>query len=600
MNKHVANTEFDSPLFGPLVEPGGVRFRLWAPSQRSVSLCLKDGPVVDMDPLTGGFWDAYVEGAGPGTGYKFRIGHLEFPDPASRQQDDDSSGFSIVRPPLPPSERGEPLRPWHETVICEVHVGTATPEGTFTALADRLEHFRDAGYTCLELMPVNTFPGTRNWGYDGTLIFAPAPCYGTPDEFRALVDRAHALGLCVVLDVVYNHFGEVDNFIETYAPEWFDSEVETPWGPGINFNEEMVRRFYYENVAMWLTEFDLDGLRLDSIHEIKSDARDLFLGEICKHARAAKRHAKMIAENMDNTATWLERRQETNEPVNFAAQWNDDVQHVLHFLVTGEGSRTGYDDPSKNPYADLEKALADGLVHDGEADGESDGTTRGEPAGRLPPDAFVNYIQNHDQIGNRADSQRLASLVSAEKLDFLHFLLFLAPQLPLFFMGEEAHMRTPFPFFVDLPAEPARAKAADRYKQMRETFHEDVEDGELPDPNDPATFVSARIDWDEFAMSERQAALHRFRDLARFRRELVWPLTATPCLDANSVRTGNAFVVNWVFEGGTLTMALNPTDRAVDLACTIMGAPVSTGTWCQHGDVLRLGGWSAVAWSVQG
>src|SRR5690606_10593934 len=178
-------------------------------------------------------------------------------------------------------------------------------------------HFRDAGYTCLEIMPVNEFPGNRNWGYDGTLICAPDASYGTPDDLRSLVDRAHELGLCMVLDVVYNHFGETDNFVAHYAPEWFNDKVETAWGPGVNFNKPMVRRFYYENAQMWLREYDFDGLRFDSVHEMKTESRDLFLGELAKACREAKSHAKLIIENMDNTAVWLERDEATNEPVNF-------------------------------------------------------------------------------------------------------------------------------------------------------------------------------------------------------------------------------------------------------------------------------------------
>src|SRR5690606_1577868 len=179
---------------------------------------------------------------------------------------------------------------------------------------DKLEHFRDAGFTCLEIMPINEFSGARNWGYDGTLIFAPEASYGPPEDFRALVDRAHELGLCIILDVVYNHFGSVDNFVAEYAPEWFDQEVKTPWGPGIDFTRETVRRFYYDNACMWLTEYDVDGLRVDAIHEIKTDERDRFLGELAEAARGVKPEAKLILENVDNSFKWLE-RDKTNKPM---------------------------------------------------------------------------------------------------------------------------------------------------------------------------------------------------------------------------------------------------------------------------------------------
>jgi len=579
--------------FGPRPELGRTEFRLWAPSQANAEVVIKGETPVPMRKGGDGFFFATV-GVGAGARYKFKIGDLVFPDIASRQQETDADGWSIVHEPLPVSGRRAPRRPWHETIICEVHVGTVSPEGTFRGLQDRLEHFRDAGYTCLELMPVNEFPGTRNWGYDGTLIFAPEASYGTPEDLRALVDRAHELGLSMVLDVVYNHFGETDNFIAQYAPEWFNSQVQTPWGPGINFDQPMVQQFYFENACMWLSEFDFDGLRFDSVHEIKTDHRDQFLGDLAKVARAAKPHARLIIENVDNTATLLERSTD-NQAVNFVAQWNDDIHHVLNYLVTGEG-KGGYDDQSKDPIADLEKALADGFVHDGEADGYSDGRTRGEPGSRLPPDAFITYVQNHDQIGNRPDGMRLPDRISSEKLDFLHFVTFLAPQIPLFFMGEEAHICSGFPFFVDLPDAPAEAKKADRYEQMADIFNETVKAGDLPDPNDPDTFEQAKLPWEDFQKRRHSDALERFRTLARYRREWVWPLAATPCLDARTSRAGNCLIINWVFENGTLSMALNPSDNPADMACVVTGHPVSTGEWSQNGDILRLGSWSAVVW----
>lgn len=583
--------------FGPVVnDDGSATFRLWAPSLVRAEVLFETGEPALMHPTGDGFLTATVPDIDVGTRYKFRAGVKSFPDLASRQQDDDADGWSILRRPLLPSNRDTPLRPWHETLICEVHVGTVTPEGTFNGLRQRLEHFRDAGYTCLEIMPINEFPGRRNWGYDGTLIWAPDASYGTPDDLRALVDRAHELGLCMVLDVVYNHFGETDNFVQHYAPEWFDPNVETPWGPGINFDEPMVRQFYYENARLWLGEYDFDGLRFDSIHEMKTASRDRFLGELSKAARAAKSHAKLIVENMDNTATWLQ-RDASNEPVNYVAQWNDDIHHVLNVLVTSE-AKYGYEDPEKDPVADLRKALADGFVHDGEATGKSDGSTRGEPGSRLPPDSFITYVQNHDQIGNRPDSRRLPDRIGPDKLDFLHFLAMLAPQIPLFFMGEEAHLRTQFPFFIDLPPGPAKAKQDDRYEQMEEVFDEKVGPGELPDPNDERTFRLAKLAWNDFDTADAQAALKRFRALAKWRRDRVWPLTSTRCLDAVTERHGNSLIVSWIFAAGTLSMALNPSDQPQDLRCPVSGTPVSTGRYSLEGDMLRLGPWTAVSWCV--
>jgi malto-oligosyltrehalose trehalohydrolase len=581
--------------FGPLVEGDRTWFRLWAPEAPSVDLLVEGREPVAMARGGDGFLVAALDHCGPGARYKFRLGELEFPDPASRQQQDDAAGWSIVRAPLPRAERAEPIRPWHEAVICEVHVGAATPEGTFVALAKRLEHFRDAGYTCLEILPINEFPGTRNWGYDGTLIFAPEQSYGTPEELRQLVDRAHQMGLTMILDVVYNHFGETDNFIPHYAPQWFRDDIETPWGPAIDFDQPMVRQFYYENAVLWLTEYDFDGLRFDSVHEIKTASRERFLGELAAAARAHKPQARLIVENVRNTFELLE-RDDRNRPQQYSAQWNDDMHHVLAFLVTGEGPRTGYDDPKKDPYADLEKALADGFVHDPTEGDGSDGHTRGGAAAKLPPDSFITYVQNHDQLGNRSDAKRLSERISPEQLDFVHFVKFLAPQVPLCFMGDEANLSSGFPFFVDLPEDAGKAKSGERYRQMREMFKDEVAPGGLPEPNDPATFARAKLPWQDYDIPERRAALDRFRTLARWRRDRLWPLAATPCLDARTARQGNSLIVSWVFEAGTLSMALNPTGFPADIACVVTAPPLATGQYEHHGEVLRLGPWSAVVW----
>jgi malto-oligosyltrehalose trehalohydrolase len=589
------NSTLPASRFGPLVSDAGTQFRLWAPRAEGAELLIDGHPPRPLERGGEGFLEAFVEGVGPGTRYRFRVGDLVFPDLASRQQDGDADGWSIVRAPLAPSGHREPPHPWHETVICEVHVGAATPEGSFSALRERLEHFRDAGYTCLEIMPINEFPGSRNWGYDGTLVFAPECAYGTPDDLRALVDRAHELGLSMILDVVYNHFGETSNFVASYAPEWFNRGVETPWGPGINFDEPMVRQFYYENAAMWVGEYDFDGLRLDAVHEVKTGSRDRFLGELAAAVKAVKPQARLILENVRNSFRWLE-RDDRNAPQTYLAQWNDDMHHVLTFLVTGEGAMTGYDDAGKDPIADLEKALADGFVHDPTEGDESDGRTRGGDAAKLPPDSFITYVQNHDQIGNRADSKRICERVSPAELDFLHFVKFLAPQIPLCFMGDEGNLTSPFPFFIDLPPEAAKPKAEDRYRQLEEMFHDPVEPGGLPDPNAPSTFEAAKLPWSDYELPEHRAALERFREMAVWRRDKLWPLAASPCLDARTARQGDSIIATWTFEAGELSMALNPTRAPAELDCRVQREPVSTGAYAIEGGTLRLGPWSAVAW----
>jgi malto-oligosyltrehalose trehalohydrolase len=590
----ILKSTFMHTRFGPRVEDDATIFRLYAPSASAPQLIISGRDPIALDQSEDGFWSMRVEGAGDGTRYKFRVGALEFPDLASRQQDGDSAGWSIVRTPLAASAREHSLRPWQQAVLCEVHVGAATEEGTFAALAQKLEHFRDAGYTCLEIMPVHAFPGGRNWGYDGTLAFAPASSYGTREDLRALVDRAHEIGLGMVLDVVYNHFGDTHNYARQYVPEWFSDSVETPWGPGINFENELVRRFYYENAAMWLSEFDFDGLRFDSVHEMKTDGRDRFLTGLADAAHEVKPDAKLIIENMKNSFRWLERDRD-NRPLHYLAQWNDDMHHVLTYLTTGEAKPTGYDDPSKDPYADLQKALADGFVHDPTEGDGSDGRTRGGQGALLPPDSFITYVQNHDQIGNRGDSKRIAERVSPAKTDFMHFVKFMAPQIPLCFMGDEANLGTPFPFFFDLPDEVAKEKRDDRYDQVRNIFKHEVGPEGLPDPNAIETFRSAKLCWSEYQRPERRAARDRFVELIAWRQELLWPLSATPCLDAKTARQGNGLIVTWVFEAGALSLALNPTDNPIELGCETR-SPKSTGSYRQEGKVLHLGPWSAVAW----
>ena len=580
--------------FGPLLDDTGTTFRLWAPSQPGVNLLLENRQPLAMARHDNGIWSVRAEGVGAGTRYRFNVDGYSFPDPASRQQSTDVESWSIVRAPFNKPRLGNPLHPWHQSIICEVHIGTVTPEGTFKGLMQRLEHFRDAGYTTLEIMPIAEFPGQRNWGYDGVLLYAPDAAYGTPDDLRALVDRAHELGLCIVLDVVYNHFGNIENDLPRYAPEFFTTDIKTPWGAAIDVRQPLVRQFFYENACMWLSEYDLDGLRFDAIHEIATEDRDLFLGELAKACREVKPGAKLVIENIKNQMHWLI-REEDGTPRDYTAQWNDDFHHVLNFMVTGEKSH-GYEDESRDPVADLEKSLADGFVHDGDADGHSDGRTRNEPASRLPMEAFVSFFQNHDQIGNRPDSSRVPERTDADRLDFGHFITILNPQVPLLFMGEEAHLRRPFPFFFDMPEPEATQKAEGRYREMREIFHEDVKEGQLPDPRLEETFLSAKLDWDAYGQREHQEALARFRELTVLRRELIWPLSATRNLNSWSARQGDGLIITWQYEAGTYNMVLNPTGVPQEVTVSFGQPAASTGYFQFIRGGLRLGPWSALVW----
>ncbi len=577
--------------FGPELIDGGVRFRLFAPACEKAELLLEASDPIAMQPVGEGWFAAELTHVGPGTLYRFRANGLDFADPASRGQADDSDGWSVVRGPLGPTgERS--VRPWHEAVIAELHVGTASPEGTFAGLAARLDHFADAGYTAIELMPIGDFPGMHNWGYDGVLPFAPERSYGTPEELRALVDAAHERGLAVVVDVVYNHFGPVDNYLSHYAPSFFDESVATPWGAGINFSDPTVRLFFLENVRMWIEDYDMDGLRFDAVHEFATSGADAMKRELAAMARSIKPNALLILENLANSAKWLE-RSDSGRPLHFDAQWNDDIHHVLHVIATEQ--RLGYyRDFSDATLDKARRAFAEGFAYQGDAVPRlGDQATRGEPSAHLPPSAFVSFIQNHDQIGNQPDGRRLAEDLDAERLDFLHFVIMLSPQIPMFFMGEEAHFRAPFPFFGDLKGQFSDEIRAGRAQQATDFYEAEPVDDAVPDPIAASTMELARLDWNEFGAPEREQALDRFRTLAGLRRAHLWDLTATPYHGAEAAHDGSVVSVSWRYEGGTLDLVMNAAPTPGSIAMEAMQPVATTGTLGHADGRTQLGAWSA-------
>ncbi|HVY14621.1 MAG TPA: alpha-amylase family glycosyl hydrolase, partial [Rhodopila sp.] len=338
-----------------------------------------------------GWHVADVPDAGPGTLYRFVLPDgLSVPDPASRFQPQDVHGPSEVVDPdhYVWNDASWHGRPWHEAVIYELHIGAFTPEGTFRAAIGRLDHLQVLGVTAIEIMPVADFPGTRNWGYDGVLLYAPDAAYGTPDDLRALVDAAHARGIMVLLDVVYNHFGPDGNYLGAYAPHFFTDRHQTPWGAGLHFETKPVRDFIIGNAAYWLTDFHLDGLRFDAVHAIQDDSERHILVEMAERLRALplSHPVHLILENEQNQAKLLERGL-------YSAQWNDDAHHVLHVAATGEAD--GYYAAYRPETGRLGRTLAEGFGFQGEMM-EYRGHPRGEPSGHLPPEAFVAFIQNHD------------------------------------------------------------------------------------------------------------------------------------------------------------------------------------------------------------
>lgn len=568
--------------FGAELRDDGVRFALWAPSASDVRLVL-DGQEHPMPEQGEGWRRLTLHNARAGSRYGFRIdGDLVVPDPASRFQPDDVNGLSAVTDPaFAWTDAGWRGRPWEEAVIYEAHVGTATPEGTYAALAKDLERLRGLGITALQLMPLADFAGRRNWGYDGVLPYAPDAAYGTPDDLKRLIDRAHGLGLMVMLDVVYNHFGPTGNYLHSYAASFFTNRHETPWGAAINFDGadgRAVREFFVHNALYWIEEFHFDGLRFDAVHAIIDDSDPHLLGEIATRIRQScpDRHVHLVLENEFNQARWLQ-RDERGRAKLYDAQWNDDIHHCWHVLMTGE-SEAYYHDFANDPVALLGRCLAEGFAYQGEVSPHS-GKARGERSGELPPSAFVAFLQNHDQIGNRAFGERLNALAPPEKLRLARAGLLLSPQIPMLFMGEEWAASAPFQFFVDFSAEPQLEQAVrdGRRREFRHfaAFADPEATLQIPDPTDEATFRRSTLDRSEAARPGHVEVVEETRRLLALRNAEIVPIAKTHFLGAESRRRGAAALdVLWRFKGGTLRFLLNVGGEPVSMETGDVGSVI--------------------------
>ncbi|MFO8043535.1 MAG: malto-oligosyltrehalose trehalohydrolase [Alkalispirochaeta sp.] len=501
--------------FGPEARGDGRRvFRLWAPTATTVTLEVVRGDAapdqIELHSPGNGedhrqWFHSQEIDAPEGTRYGFRInGDLLVPDPASRMQEVDVHGYSVVMDSSPLDLSGWSNHPWHETTIYEAHVGTGTPEGTFAGMAARVPYLAELGITVLELMPVADFPGSRNWGYDGVLPFAPDRSYGSPTELKALVTAAHEHGIAVWMDVVYNHFGPDGNYLHVYCDHFFSESIPTPWGAGIDFSRPLVRRFFIENALYWIHEFGLDGLRLDAVHAIYDDSTPHILTELSETVRAALprgRKVHLVLENDANQAHFL------RPPAEYTAQWNDDMHHVLHVLLTGE-SHGYYHDFAQESDAKLLRALTEGYVFQGERSSAHEGAPRGEVSTDLSPTKFISFLQNHDQVGNRAWGDRLATLSDPIALAAAEALLLLSPQIPLIFMGEEWHSTTPFLFFSAFDGDLAEAVRDGRRREFG------LQD--LPDPGARDTFT--------LSVLEPPGNADRYRELLNLRRTHLQPL----------------------------------------------------------------------------
>jgi malto-oligosyltrehalose trehalohydrolase len=525
--------------FGPQWhDDGRLGFRLWAPSASRVELVLDGGSEVQpMSAAADGWFEWVGPARAPGTRYAFRIdGNLDVPDPASRHNPDDVHAPSALTDPRAYDwpEGNWRGRPWHEAVIYELHVGTFSAEGTFAAAITHLDDLVALGVTAIELMPVADFPGRRGWGYDGVLPYAPDASYGTPDDLKRLVTAAHARGLMVLLDVVYNHFGPDGAYLHAYAKPFFNTDVQTPWGAAINFDGEhsrTVRDFFIHNALYWIEEFRFDGLRIDAVHAMNDHSPLHFVDELAQAVRAGpgrERHVHVILENDVNDASRLARNAD-GSPKLADAQWNDDVHHTLHVMASGETDGY-YLDFADQPLRLFGRALAEGFAYQGDASAYRDGERRGTVSTQLPPLAFVNSTQTHDQVGNRAFGERIAMLAEAQgRSDTLRALVacvLLAPAPPMLFMGEEFAASAPFLYFCDFHGELAQAVTQGRRGEFSRfaRFADPALRESIPDPNAEATFLLSKLDWSECQRTGHAEWLALYRQLLALRRERLMPL----------------------------------------------------------------------------
>ena len=553
----MATYSYNGRFGARLLDPKRTRFSLWAPDAQQVELDLPQHNIrLPMQP-DGHGWFSLEAPFGAGTQYRYRLdGELGVPDPASRQQVGGVHGLSVVVDPAAYRWQHHAWQgqPWHEAVIYELHAGLL---GGYRGVEEQLAELAELGVTALELMPLSEFPGERNWGYDGVLPYAAESAYGSPEALKHLIDTAHGLGLMVFLDVVYNHFGPDGNYLGRYARGFFRHDQQTEWGDAIDLRHAEVRDFFIENALMWLQEYRFDGLRLDAVHALTERS---FLDEFAERVHAAVepgRHVHLSLENQKNEASLL-------GAGGYAAQWNDDGHHVLHVLLTGE--KQGYyaaylDDPAEK----LALFLREGFVFQGQM--PRLGKPCGEPSAHLPPSAFVLFLQNHDQIGNRAFGERLVSLADGDALRAATTLLLLSPMVPLLFMGEEWGTHQPFLYFTSHEDEElARAVREGRRREFQdfEEFRDPSLRERIPDPNAESTFLASRPDYDcrlDPRHAEWRALYHHLLGLRR--RELMPRLPGCKALGAEVLGPA-AVQARWKLNDGcVLRIELNLGKEAV-------------------------------------
>ncbi|RMH09788.1 MAG: malto-oligosyltrehalose trehalohydrolase [Nitrospirae bacterium] len=526
------NSPWSLDLGSTFLPPASVRFRVWAPQARSVSVRLlaPHNLTLPLNPQPFGYWEGTVSPLTSGARYYYVLnGDIERPDPVSRFQPDGVHGPSMVIDPtaFPWTDQNWTGLPPERMIIYELHTGTFTKEGTFTSIIPRLPYLRDRlGVTAIELMPVVQFPGTRNWGYDGTYLFAPHASYGGPDGLKRLVDACHVYGLAVILDVVYNHLGPEGNYLADFGP-YFTNRYVTPWGPAINYDgpdSDQVRHFVISNALYWATEYHIDGLRLDAVHGIYDFSATHLLQELAEavHRQAQRlgRTIAVIAESDLNDSRII--LPVSKGGYGLDAQWSDDFHHALHGVLTGE--RNGY-------YADfgtldhLATAIREGYVYTGQYS-----SYRRRRHGNTPrychPKQFVIFAQNHDQVGNRAKGERLTHLTPVEALYVAAAAVLCSPNIPLLFMGEEYAEPAPFLYFID-HGDPALREAV---RQGRRAEFSAFGWDEMPDPAAEETYLQSKLHFD---LAEMDDTSHH-QSLLRWYRTLIYLRKTLPALGAAS------------------------------------------------------------------
>ena len=504
------------------LDDGRCQFVVWAPfvDKIEVHITTPDERMLLLEEDGKGYHHAIVENVTPGSLYLYRLdGKTERPDPASRFQPQGVHGPSqVVDSNFSWQDEGWTGIPLDDYIIYELHTGTFTAEGTFTAIIPHLDTLKELGITALELMPVTQFPGKRNWGYDGVYPFAVQESYGGPEGLKQLVDACHRQGMAVILDVVYNHFGPEGNYLADFGP-YFTERYQTPWGRALNFDgpdSDEVRRFFIENALYWIREFHIDALRLDALHAILDTSPFTFIEELARSVRDEaenlKRKAYLIGESAANDVRLI--RDVSAGGYGLDAQWNDDFHHAVHVLLTGE--KTGYyQDYGK--FRQLVKAFEEGFVYSGEYSAYRK-RRHGTSSEDIPAQRFVVFTQNHDQVGNRAQGDRLSGLVSFEQLKLAAALYLLSPFVPLVFMGEEYGETAPFPYFIS-HSEPALIEAV--RKGRREEFATFRWRGDIPDPQNKTTFQRACLNHHLRNESEHRTLFAFYQELIRLRKQIA-------------------------------------------------------------------------------